>query len=106
MGPKGLLSEAGFEEKLPLSRWARGGSPRHFSSLFLEAPGQDLLLLLEAPLNAGTVMCSNNINEYNSNHRESLVFTVNSASKQRHHFVFSSLTPFIILCFNRFPLGL
>lgn len=74
--------------------------------IFLQAPGKDLLLLFEACLNAGSMMCSNSINKYNSSHGESLVFAVNSASKQRHHFVFCSLTPFIILLFNRSPLGL
>lgn len=74
--------------------------------IFLQAPGKDLSLLFEACLNAGSMMCSNSINKYNSSHGESLVFAVNSASKQRHHFVFCSLTPFIILHFNRSPPGL
>lgn len=102
-GPRGLLSKAGFEEELPLSLWARW-SPWGSGSLFPEAPGQDLSLLLAAPLNTGIMVCSNNINKYSS-HRESLVFTVNSESKQRHRFVFYSLTPFIIPCFNRLPPG-
>lgn len=71
----------------------------------MEAPGQDLSLLLEPPLNAGAVMCSNNINKCNSSHRENLVFTVNSASKHRHRFVFCSLTPFIISVLMDFPQG-
>lgn len=87
-----------------LERSCQGGSPRGFSSL-LEAPGRDLLLLLEAPLHAGAMVRSNNINNYNSSHRENLVFTVNPAAKQTHHFVSYSLTLFIILCFNRLPLG-
>lgn len=87
-----------------LGRSCRGGSPRGFSSL-LEAPGRDLLLLLEAPLHAGTMVRSNNINNYSGSHRENLVFTVNPAAKQRHRFVSYSLTLFIILCFNRLPLG-
>lgn len=105
MGLEGLPPKAGREEELPLRLWAGGGSPRGFSGLFLEAPGQDLLLLLEARLNAGSVMCSNSVNKYNSSHRENLVFPVNSASKQRHRFVFYSLTRFIILRFNRLPPG-
>lgn len=70
------------------------------------APGRALSLLVAAPLNTGVLVCSNSINKNSSGHRESLVFTVNSASKQRHRFVFYSLTPFIIPCFNRLPPGL
>lgn len=93
----GLLSQAGLEEELSLSCWARAGSPQGFSSLFMEAPGQSFLLLLEAPLNADAMECSNTINKCNSSHRENLVFTVNSASTRRHHSVFCSLTPPVII---------
>lgn len=73
------------------------------SVVLSEASRKELLLLFEGCLNASPMMCSNNITKYNSSHRENLVFAVNAASKQRHHFVFHSLTPFIILCFKRFP---
>lgn len=92
-----LLSQAGLEEELSLSCWARAGSPQGFSSLFMEAPGPGSSLLLEAPLNADTVECSDTINKCNSSHRENLVFTVNSASTRRHRSVFCSLTPLVIV---------
>ena len=104
-GPQGLPAEAGREEELPSASGPGRGSPRGFSGAALEAPGHGLVLLLAARLKAGSGTCSDNINKYNSSHGESLVFTVNSASKQRHRFVFCSSTPFIILCFSSFPSG-
>lgn len=104
----GVAGTGCLQEQGMLSRGAAGPERTGTAlggGLSLQAPGKDLLLLFEARLNAGSMICSNNINKYNSSHRENLVFTVNSTSKQRHHFVFYSLTPFIILYFNRCPLG-
>lgn len=61
----GDRSQGRVWEELPLIPWG-------LDSLFLEAPGQDLLLLLAAPLNMG-IMCSNNINKHSSSHRESFI---------------------------------